>query len=125
MLFAHLNLRSIFTGFDALENYIVPRNIDVFGGSETWLHENVDVTPFFIEQYQLEGVDRDGRNTIRYEVILREVTRNIEQLWVKIRADGKCFITGVLYRPPKSNILDFFGCLDNTVSQLLPECDKS
>ncbi|KAG5862906.1 hypothetical protein JTB14_005394 [Gonioctena quinquepunctata] len=48
----------------------------------------------------------------------------MEQLWVKIRAHVKCFITGVLYRPPRSDILDFFDCLDYTISQLLPECDK-
>ncbi|KAG5869179.1 hypothetical protein JTB14_023231 [Gonioctena quinquepunctata] len=41
-----------------------------------------------------------------------------------IGAHGISFITGVLYRSPRSNILDFFDCLDNTVSQHLPECDK-
>nr|CAH7768240.1 unnamed protein product [Callosobruchus chinensis] len=48
----------------------------------------------------------------------------LEQLWVKIKVDGKKFIFGVIYRPPKGNIVNCFDSLDNALSQLILDCDE-
>lgn len=131
--FAHLNLRSIFTNFDVLKEYIISENVDIFAMSETWLNPEVDYDYINIPNYVLVTTDRQGRgggagffirNTINYKILLSEISDALEHVWISITYSGKHVIFGALYRPPKSNVLQSLDLLNNAMSHLVPTSDN-
>lgn len=135
---AHLNVRSVFTKFDVFKAYLISESVDVFAVSETWLNEGDDPEEYGVDRlaevpdYKLVRADRQGRgggvgfyirNSMPYKVMLSEVTLALEHLWVSIKIEGKNTAVGVLYRPPKANLIQSLETLDNAVSFILPSSD--
>nr|CAH7736535.1 unnamed protein product [Callosobruchus chinensis] len=115
-----------------MKNYILSNDLDIFGASETWLHEGIESKVILINGYQIIRSDRDGRgggvlfyvkNDLKFEIILTDMQSCLEQLWIKIKIGTKIYAFGLLYRPPKGNIIDCFEHLDGILSQLIFDCN--
>nr|CAH7761459.1 unnamed protein product [Callosobruchus chinensis] len=118
--------------FDVMKDYILSNDLDIFGASETWLHEGIESKVILINGYQIIRSDRDGRgggvlfyvkNDLKFEIILTDMQSCLEQLWIKIKIGTKIYAFGVLYRPPKGNIIDCVEHLDGILSQLIFDCN--
>lgn len=125
---AHLNLRSIFTGFQELVGVVRRKDFDVLAVSETWLNSDVGSDVVQIGGYNFHRCDRsEGRgggvgiyvkDSFHSENLpLQQEVDGFENLWVKIKINCKVtLLVGVIYRT-KNNILNCVQLLD----RLLPE----
>lgn len=132
MKFGHLNIRSILTGFEQFREFIISENFDFFAVTETWLNAGINNEICAIPSYNFIRLDREGRGGglgiyvkvgIKFKIILKQSETTLEQLWLQTAILGTRYAIGVLYRPPKSNVLDAFDALENSLSMVLPNCD--
>lgn len=132
---AHINTRSILAGFSEFKENLISNDYDIFMVTETWLDSRVDENEVHIPNYSFLHANRGGdkkgggvgmfiKNTITCERIEVSHGLNCEQLWVVIRNYNKKFCMGAIYRPPNTNINEFFDIFEETISNLLPSCDN-
>ena len=129
----HLNVRSIFTGFNELKQLLSLCNLDVLALSETWLSVDQLSNAFNIPNYTMVRRDRLGRGggiafyiNSKYRPEIIDITcdqSTIEQLWIKIRFATKTVAFAVFYRPPKTNISIALERLEEVLSFVLPTVD--
>lgn len=134
MKVAHLNVRSLFTGFDELRIIIEDNVLDICMLTETWLCDAVAYDAFNIPGYNFVRKDRIGRgggiaffikNTLAYEIVCFdfEVCERLEYLFLKIKVKNNLFAFGAFYRPPNTRINSFIADFDNIFSFLCPMVD--
>lgn len=131
---AHVNVRSLLANLGPFQHHVLRNGYDVIGVTETWLHSGVDNDLVSIADYNFFGQNRCNRrgggvglyvkNNIRCEVVLSASLQYIEHLWVKLTFNGEFIILGNIYRPPNSDINQFFNFLEDTLSNLYSEYDK-
>ena len=124
----HVNIRSIPANFNNFLSYMsnIDHSFSVIGFSETWLTPaNIDANS--IVGYNHVGLTRDDREGGGVSLLISEklmypefqelniVEDHIESVFVKIMDKGNVIISGTVYRPPNSNIVDF----DDTMSNIL------
>lgn len=131
---AHLNLRSIFTGFQEFIGIVQVGDFDVMAVTETWLHEHVASDPFLIPGYTFLRCDRpQGRGggvgfyiKSMYHIerlFMPQVIDGFENLWVKIKINCRTsFTIGVIYRT-KNNVLNCARALDDFLPETLSSSD--
>lgn len=129
----HLNVRSLYTGFNELIDIINNNKLDILALSETWLSEDTPLDAFSIPGFNLYRKDRLTRgggvavyirDSINAELITINYDENcIEQLWLKFRINRKILALAVFYRPPSVNIHSSLEQLDSILSFLLPTVD--
>lgn len=131
---AHLNTRSLFTGFNEICKLVSDHSINILAVTETWLNVNIPSHVVNIPGYKFFRKDRLGRGggvgfyvdkNLNCEVLSVEAQNNsnLEYLWLKIKLFRKNIAIGVLYRPPHTNITDCIETLDNIVPQVLTSND--
>lgn len=130
----HMNVRSLINGFDNLKNYILNNNFSLFAVSETWLTGYSRTDMFSLPDYIFIRKDRDGRGggvgffikkSIKYTMIKFPQSTFLEQLWLSLNIRGKTYLLGVLYRPPKYNVVSGLEALDYSLSLLMPTYDNT
>ena len=124
----HANIRSVPTNLSIYVSYLSNINLcfSVIGLSETWL------SPFSFDTYGINGYRHVGltrflgtgggvflciaeKFTYTHLFELDIVNDYIECVFAKIHLNGQTSITGVVYRPPNNNIVDF----NNTMHSIL------
>lgn len=125
MNFAHLNVRSLMNQFDVFRELLIEQDVDIFAVSETWLDPCISTQTVSIPLYKFIRADREGRGggvgfyirqNIMCSMIHFEVNEHIEHLWISAKVGGRCSLFGVLYRPPRGNVLSALDQLDNFLS---------
>ena len=130
---AHLNIRSINTGFDEFSSYMDTYQFDIMGLSETWLSQYYDSASFTIPNYNFIRKDRNGRGGgvgiyikkhIKFtEVNFNLVSPDVEHISIEILHNKKRILFTCFYRPPSGDIDNFIDTLDNIFSQTIPVYD--
>ena len=124
----HANIRSVPGNLSIFLSYMSNINLcfSVIGISETWL------SPFPFDTYGVNGYRHVGltrmlgraggvslyiaeKFTYTHFSELDIVNDHIECVFAKIHLNGQTYITGVVYHPPNSNIVDF----NNTMHSIL------
>ena len=99
---AHLNVRSLNTGFDELCWYIDFYQFDILGLSETWLSPVYENHIFEVPGYNFVRRDREGRGggvgmyikkTIQYSIVTfnQAYSPDFEYIAIKFMVDKKTF----------------------------------
>lgn len=131
----HLNVRSLFTGFEDLTRLITENNFDIFCVSETWLNENISSNIVNIPNYCIFRKDRIGRGGgvgiyIREDIVCREFSldfgqlEGLEYLCLDIKINKMPLLLGVLYRAPANNINICVNHMDDLLSFLCPQFEN-
>src|SRR5690348_11799414 len=124
MKIAHLNVRSLLSNFNSFKSHILEHNYDVVAVTETWLNSDLPDNCVEIDGYNFIRNDRESRgggvgiyikNSFKFKVVT--LNYEIEQLWLNINIDKQFNVLfGNIYRPPKSNFLQFHEDFDNIIS---------
>lgn len=93
---AHLNVRSLNTGFDEFANYIYDCNFDILGLSETWLTSDWDSSSFNLEGYNLIRKDRGARGGGVGAYVRKHISSQIVDLGI---TSESCEYVGVRIKP--------------------------
>ena len=128
---AHLNLRSIFTGFREFVDVTEVGKFDVVAVSETWLNSNTTSDMVAIRDYKFFRVDRSGgrgggvgiyvKNCYCTELLPNQLLQNkdgFENLWIKIKTNKISVVIGVIYRTT-NNALNCARLLDSFLPEIL------
>lgn len=133
--FAHINVRSLFTGFRELIQIIREENFDVVAITESWLTPDTLDEAVKIPGFKFIRNDRLGRgggtgiyvtNNLKYEIIDsidNSPNVNLEQLWIRLKLKNKTLAFGTIYRPPAGNLQLCVDQIDNVLSTILPTVD--
>nr|CAH7755753.1 unnamed protein product [Callosobruchus chinensis] len=120
MSFAHLNCRSLFTGFDQISSLLSINSYDIFAVTETWLNEDVLSEAVAIDGYEFYRRDRAGRgggvgfyvkNSLQCNILdfRMENAGNLEYLWLNTT---------------RSKLQDCLQYLDSVLPKCLVEFDN-
>lgn len=130
---AHINVRSLNTGFDVLRNHMHNMDYDIMCLSETWLNSTLSSALYYITDYVLIRCDRPTRgggvamyikSSLKFDIINSPfVYADTEVLWVRLKIMNKVFIIGVVYKPPRANSLEFSHFLEDSLSHFTVESD--
>nr|CAI5850180.1 unnamed protein product [Callosobruchus analis] len=134
LLIAHLNVRSLFTNFDNLNDLVHKGDYDVLGISESWLNANIPSCTVEIPGYKFFRQDREGRGggvafyvkshfscrKIHIEVSIEE----LEYLFLEIKIGRFAMAIGVLYRPPRRSANQCIDTLDSILSCIMSKYDN-
>ena len=130
----HINSRSINKNFDSIETLLNSLNnfsFSVIGISETWLNSNSpDI--FNIPNYDMIQDDRKtGRGggvalyihcKFKHKIRKDIHIEGIENIFIEIENKfGKNRIIGTIYRPPNSNMNNFFESIDEQLEKISRE----
>lgn len=129
---AHLNVRSLYTGFNEFQNLIIENNYDVVAVTETWLTNNIPSHTVNVNGYNFVRKDRNGsrgggvafyvKDHINFKVISLDIqnSNEIENLWIEINIGRFRLVLGVVYRVPSSNIDQSISTFDELLSHIVP-----
>lgn len=134
MIIAHLNIRSVFTGFNDFSNLVLEKNFDVVILTETWLSDDVNSEVIAIPGYAFYRRDRQGRGggigayvklTYSCQELIFDflVSEHLEYLFIKINLRSFTLVIGSFYRPPNTNINNYINDFDNILSTVCPAVD--
>ena len=133
----HLNIRSLLKNFDEL--FVLFDDYDIILLSETWLNNTVDSKLINRHGFTLYRQDRDNKIKkkggglaiyVKDEIALYvsnisqvcDVTRNLEQMWVRVEEPGhRYYVIGVMYRPPMGSIKSFMEEVKNSMNIVFNE----
>lgn len=131
--FAHLNLRSVFTGFAEFTNIIQNNDFDVVGVTETWLTNKTSSDVVSVPGYNFYRKDRGrGRGggvgfyikkSLKCENLSFDnliLPDGYEHYWMRIKINHKLSMSvGVIYRVG-NNVLECVNILDSLLPEILP-----
>lgn len=133
MKIGHLNVRSIFTGFNELTALVQEQDFCVMMLTETWLSEHTETQAVSIPGYRLIRKDRKGRGGgvaayIKASYVCKIIelvspVSSLEYLFLNIKMRSTTLAIGVFYRPPHTNINTFINDVDNILSYVCPTVD--
>lgn len=124
---AHLNVRSLLGNFADFCELVRSVDADIFGVTETWLGASVSDCAVSVPGYQLIRKDRCSRgggvaiylrNCLKFTVIPTESFSYIEQLWLNVALGSVSLCVGTIYRPPNTNMSQFFDSFNDTLADV-------
>lgn len=128
--FAHFNIRSLCSQFDAFREFVGAEGYDIIGLSETWLHSAILTENIEIPNYTLIRKDRDSRGggvafyinkCLKFNILeVPPQASLLEELWISVKINNKTFCFGSLYRPPNVNLNACLDDLENSITNFLP-----
>lgn len=136
LLIAHLNVRSLFTGFNEFQNLIFDNNYDIVAVTETWLTNNIPSNVVNLNGYKFVRRDRNGsrgggiafyvKNHINFKIIPLDIqnSNEIENLWIEIKIGRFRLVLGIVYHVPNISIDQSINILDEILSQIVP-CNEN
>ena len=130
---AHLNTRSLLSGFVAFKSLIERGPYDIVALTETWLNPDMASELVHVDGFSLVRADRGGRGggvamyvstMLSYSLLpLGDVNDALEHLWITFSVAGRRFALGAVYRPPRGVVTDFVDQLESVLSDVMPYCD--
>lgn len=128
----HLNVRSLFTGFDQFSDLVISNGLDIMCVSETWLNKDIPSDVVNIPNYSFlrkDRLNRGGgvgiyfRNSLKVVQVLKdfESLEGIEQFWIEFKTGANRILIGAIYRVPSNNENQFLEYLDNLLSYISPQ----
>lgn len=131
----HLNVRSLFTGFDHLSNLITDNNFNIMCVTETWLNSSISSDAVLINGYNFFRKDREGRgggvgvyvqHDLFCKIVFSDFTsiEGVDHLLFEIKFKKIKFLFCVIYRAPSSNIPNFINSMDNLLSFVTPQYEN-
>lgn len=131
----HLNVRSLFTGFDAFSRLLTKNKFDIMATTETWLNENSPTNMVHIPNYNFYHKNRTGRGGgvgfyIRKGIVCKEVLTDyatiegLEYLFLEVIINKLHLLICVIYRAPTSNLKLIVEHIDNLLSFITPQYDN-
>lgn len=129
--FSFYNIRSLVPHFTEFKTFLLEKKFDIVGLSETWLNSGIPTSRVNIDGYKFIRSDRDTRgggigiyvsNYLETEIVYRNCSFLLEEVWIKIKLKNINIILGTIYRPPTSNVADFLDSFENSLSQLYTNC---
>lgn len=132
---AHINIRSLLPKFGEIKNFILGKNYDVVGISETWLSPLVNNVDVEIPGYTFIRKDRPSRgggvglyvkDCYKYTIVTDKYVSDyntFEQIWIKLTIKKEIYIAGCIYRPPSCNLNGFIIDFEQAVLSLIPQCN--
>lgn len=130
---AHVNVRSLFTGFGDLVQAVLDNDISILAVSETWLAPEVPNNMVSIPDFHFYRKDRLTRgggvgfyvlDSLSVDIIMSESDSDIEHIWIKVRIKSRSLAAGCFYRPPKGNVNRFIDKVENALSAVVPCVDE-
>lgn len=132
-LVAHLNVRSLNTGFDEFANYVNDYNFDILGVSETWLSSNCCGGAYNMKGYNFVRKDRNHRGGgvgiyirkhIRFQKVQLDVSSDYcEFVSLRFTLNNKNILFTNIYRPPSLDANNFIDCLEDMLGLTVPFYD--
>lgn len=133
---AHLNVRSIFTGFNELCHLVCNLSLGILAVSETRLSEDIPSDVVSIPGYRLFRKDR-GRGSgglgffVKRELNCRIIEldfvndSDLEYFWIQIKMQKINIALGVIYRrQTTTSVAKCIEILDNILPQIIANNDK-
>lgn len=128
----HLNVRSLFTGFEEFSDLVLKNDLDIMCVSETWLNKDVPSDVVNIPNYSFFRMDRVSRGGgvgiyVRNDLIVAQALNDsepiegVEHIWVELKTGADRLLIGVIYRVPSQNINRCVEYLDNLLSYIAPQ----
>lgn len=132
---AHLNVRSLTANFNNFRDFVVQNDYDIVGVSETWLTTNVTSESISIYGYNIIRCDRISRGggiciyikkKFKYTKIgfMQNINEFLEHMWIQIKSEKITLGLGIIYRPPNTNIQNFFDIFEETIASMYTQCDN-
>lgn len=132
----HLNVRSLFTGFQTFSALMTDNNFDVFCVTETWLNENIPSDIVYIPNYNFFRKDRAGRgggvgiyirDGISCKVVFSDdfpPLEGLELLFLNVKIRNIILLICVIYRAPSSNLFNCVEYMDDVLSFISPQYEN-
>lgn len=131
---AHINARSLLSGFLQFRKFISKGKIDIFLIGESWLTNQVNDNDLQVPAYNFVKKNREDKkgggvcvyikNHISFNIINSEQYNSYEQLWIEIKISSFNYYIGVLYRPPHSSTTQFSEDLEEQLFYFKPQCSE-
>lgn len=134
MKIAHINLRSIFTGFNEFSTLILEKDLDVVMVTETWLSGDISSDIVTIPGYRFFRKDRATRGggvgayvklCFNCQLLLIDfvVRDDFEYIVIKINLPSTTLAICAVYRPPNTNFNNLLNNFDEILSTICPSFD--
>lgn len=134
MKIAHINLRSIFTGFNEFTTLILENDFDIVMVTETWLSDDVSSDVVVIPGYRFFRKDRSTRGggvgayvklcincqLFPFDFLVRD---ELEYITLKINMPSTTIAICAVYRPPNTNFNNLLNSFDEILSSICPSFD--
>nr|CAI5849653.1 unnamed protein product [Callosobruchus analis] len=126
---------SLISSFHELQLLIEQNSFDIIAITESWLSADIPTCAVNIQGYLFYRQDRLGRgggvgiyirSNIRSAVLdITNYTDNLlEYLFIEYKTGQERHCLAVFYRPPKGNVLDAVGHLDQILSQVITQYEN-
>lgn len=131
----HLNVRSLFTGFDSFTSLITKNKFDIMCTTETWLNDNLSANLVHIQNFNFFYKNRIGRGGgvgiyVRNDIVCKEVLTDftsidgLEYLFLVVKISNLQLLVCVMYRAPSSNAAQAVEHIDNLLSFITPQYEN-
>lgn len=131
LLIAHLNTRSLFSGFDEFCSLVTTYDYDIIAVTETWMTDALSSDIVGMNGYKFIRKDRGKgsrgggvafyvKNHINFKMVTLDVenTDTIENLWIEISIGKFSLMLGVIYRVPNFSLNQSINIFDEMLSHI-------
>lgn len=129
----HLNVRSLFTGFDEFQSLVLNNDLDIVGVTETWLSDNIVSDIVGIDGFKFYRKDRARtgggvgvyvRDWIHAEVVNDYIIGDgVEIICIKVKIKKNSYFVAVAYRIPSANLGACIEYFDDLLASITPLYD--
>ncbi|CAH2015355.1 unnamed protein product [Acanthoscelides obtectus] len=131
----HINVRSLIPSLNEINSSIYNLKLDILGVTESWLTEQVSEQEVKINNFKFYRVDRGSRGGgigvyVRSDITVVEidVTKDqreiFEQQWLILKIGKIKLGLGIIYRPPRFNVMTALRQLEESIANLIPVTDE-
>lgn len=135
LIIGHLNVRSLFTGFEHFADLVIQNKFDVMCVTETWLDVDVSLDVVRLEGYSFIHKSRPGRgggvgiyiqNDLSYREVFSDIqpVDGLEYILTEVVVGKLKFLVIAIYRSPSSNAMLVVNHLDDLVALVTPSYDN-
>lgn len=129
----HLNVRSLTSHFDDLQEFFETNIYDLIAISETWLTTHIETNRINLHGFNFVRRDRRGggrgggvgiyiSNRIKYNIL--PYSLDLEDVWVSFKVDNVSVVFGCVYKAPSINNSFFLNELENSLFNLCANYDE-
>lgn len=131
----HLNVRSLFTGFQNFVDLVIDSKFDIMCVSETWLNQDISADIVHIPNFKFLHKARSSRGGgvglyIRNDLACKEIFNDfssvdgLEYIMVEVNIGKILIMICVIYRTPSSDVITTVTHIDNLLSFITPQYDN-